>query len=224
MYSIYPYFSYAQESFVSYVFYMVNNKRVNDTYTNKARKEGYLARSIYKLEELDKKYHFFDEDTHAVLDIGCAPWSWLQYVDKTLSWKGKDDRVIIWCDIKKTLFSAAHVYAYQQDITDREWVKQIMQEHEIGQFDVIISDMAPDTIGTSDIDALRSIGLIEKTLRIYETYLKPEGKFAIKVFMWPGFDELMRDLKQMYGAGNICTFKPRSCRKSSKETYIVKRG
>ena len=62
-------------------------------------------------------------------------------------------------------------------------MQDILGQHQIEQFDVIVSDMAPDTIGKADIDAIRSIGLIEKTLRLYEKYLAPDGKFAIKVFM-----------------------------------------
>lgn len=70
-----------------------------------------------------------------------------------------------------------------QDVTDREGVAALLAEHHIEQFDVILSDMAPDTIGVADIDALKSVGLLEKTLWLYETYLAPHGKFAIKIFM-----------------------------------------
>ena len=114
--------------------------------------------------------------------------------------------------------------AYQQDISDREGVQKILDDECIEQFDVIVSDMAPDTIGTADIDAIRSMTLIQKTLRIYERYLKAWGKFAIKVFMWPWFDEFVRSMKEQYGTSNIVVFKPKSCRKGSKETYVVKRG
>lgn len=201
---------------------MAKNMRVDDVYTNKARKEWYLARSIYKLEEIDQKYHLFDEHTKSVLDIGCAPGSRLQYCAKEL--QQVDNKKIIGFDIKQTLFNGPGVFAYEQDITDRGGVKKILDEHMIDQCDLIISDMAPDTWGRADIDALRSVGLIEKTLWIYEAYLKEGGKFAIKVFMWPGFEELVRDLKEHYGSRNIVLFKPKSCRKASKETYIIKRG
>jgi len=83
--------------------------------------------------------------------------------------------------------------------------------------------MAPDTIGMSDIDALRSVNLIEKTFWIYEKHLKPEGKFVIKIFMGPGFDEFVRLCKDIRGAKQIVVFKPKACRKASKETYVIKR-
>ena len=79
---------------------------------------------------------------------------------------------IVGFDLKKVDLSLPGVIAYQQDISDREGVQKILDDECIEQFDVIVSDMAPDTIGTADIDAIRSMTLIQKTLRIYERYLK----------------------------------------------------
>ena len=280
---------------------MVKNIWVDDEYTNRARKEWYVARSVYKLAQIDQKYHLFSPEVRTVLDIWCAPGSWLQYVSKKIELRAKSKElrqdtwrwhrryqkmkewkmskwvnvwnmprstagcskciertkrnwkiekwkqgnvmeyvslgegirgeltfrsrfVVIGFDLKKVEIHLPGVYTYQQDITDRMWVQKILDQHEIQQFDVIISDMAPDTIGKADIDAIRSIGLIEKTLRLYEKYLAPWGKFAIKVFMWPGFDEFVREMKEKYWASNIVVYKPKACRKASKETYVVKRG
>jgi 23S rRNA U2552 (ribose-2'-O)-methylase RlmE/FtsJ len=100
----------------------------------------------------------------------------------------------------------------------------VFDELGITELDCIISDMAPDTMWRSDIDALRSVGLIEKTLWIYEEFLKEWWTFAIKIFMWPGFEELVRELKDIYGHSSIVTYKPKSCRKQSKETFIIKRS
>jgi len=202
------------------------NKRRDDHYTLKAKAENILARSFYKLEEIDKKANLFTEDTKNVLDIWCSPGSRLQYVSKklqTFPQDANDFPQVIWFDLKSSEVAMPYVYAYQQDITDTEWVETVLREHDIDTLDVIISDMAPDTIGNKEIDALRSIGLIEKTLWIYERFLKPDGKFVIKVFMWPWFDELVRWLKDKYGASHISVFKPKACRKASKETYILKR-
>ena len=191
--------------------------RNNDTHTRKARKEGFLARSVYKLEELDEKFRLFDETVNTVLDIWCAPGSWLQYVSSKLQ-----NGQAIGLDIKEVKLNLPYVTTYQQDITDRTWVQNILEQHQIEKFDLIISDMAPDTIWTSDIDAIRSIGLIEKSLWLYEDHLKEWGKFAIKIFMWPWFEEFVRDCKEKRWGKNIRVFKPKSCRKKSKETYVVK--
>jgi len=200
-----------------------NNKWINDPYTNKARNKKLVARSYFKLEEIDKKFELFTPETKKILDIWCAPWSWLQYCSQKVEELNVQDPTIIWFDLKRVIITLPNTHPYQQDITDREWVSKALENHAIESLDIIVSDMAPDTIGMKDIDALRSVGLIEKTLWIYEKFLVDWGKFAIKVFMWPGFEELVRDLKDMYGNANIQVFKPKSCRKASKETYIVKK-
>jgi len=206
---------------------MAKNIRVDDEYTNRARKEGYLARSIYKLQQINEKYTLFDNETKRILDIWCAPGSWLQFAHEQLANNPdipEEEKILIWFDIKDILYSGIYARTYQQDITDRVWVKQVFEELGIPQLDCIISDMAPDTMWRADIDALRSVGLIEKTLWIYEDFLKEWGKFAIKVFMWPGFEELVRELKDIYGNSAIVTYKPKACRKQSKETFIIKRS
>lgn len=202
---------------------MSNNKRINDTYSNKARAWNIVARSFYKLEEIDNKFNLFDSECRLVADIWCAPWSWLQYASKKFEDNRIKDWKIIWFDLKTVTLTLPHVTTYAQDITDKSAVESIFANHKIDSLDLIISDMAPDTIWMKDIDALRSVNLIEKTLRIYDRFLKEHGKFAIKIFMWPWFDDLVRDLKGIYWASSIIVFKPKACRKSSKETYIVKK-
>ena len=88
------------------------------------------------------------------------------------------------------------MYAYAQDITEQDKVDAIFAENEIEQVDFIQSDMAPNTIGDKETDAIRSIGLLEQTLRVYDKYLKPDGKFCTKIFMGPGFDEYVANLKK----------------------------
>ena len=190
-----------------------------DFYFKKAKKEWYKARSVFKLEEIDKKYKLFNKKQSLnILDIGCAPWSWVQYIDKVTS---KDSK-IIGVDLKSTKIDSKKVRCYVQDATNLEEMEQILTENNIKQLDIITSDMAPNTIWFKDIDAIRSINLVKSTLPIYEKFLKPDGKFVIKVFMWPWFDELVRELKQKYGWKNIKTFKPQAVRKISKEIYIIK--
>ena len=91
------------------------------------------------------------------------------------------------------------MHAYVQDITEQDKVNAIFAENNIEQVDFIQSDMAPNTIGDKETDAIRSIGLLEQTLRVYDKYLKPDGKFCTKIFMGPGFDEYVANLKKKYG-------------------------
>jgi 23S rRNA (uridine2552-2'-O)-methyltransferase len=91
------------------------------------------------------------------------------------------------------------MHTYVQDITEQDKVNAIFAENGIEQVDFIQSDMAPNTIGDKETDAIRSIGLLEQTLRVYDKYLKPDGKFCTKIFMGPGFDEYVANLKKKYG-------------------------
>ena len=197
---------------------------IQDHYFHLAKKDGYVARSAYKLQEIDEKFKFFWRGVDSVIDIGCAPWSRLQYTSRKLSKNNNKDSLIIGFDLKKVDLNLAHTHTFVQDITEQEAVKKILtlELWEQEQVDVIISDMAPDTVGDKSTDALRSCSLIMETMRMYEKLLKKDGKFTIKVFMWPGFDDLVSYCRERRWASHIKIFKPKACRKESKETYIVK--
>ena len=193
-----------------------------DFYFKKAKKEWYKARSAFKLEEIQNKFHIIDKNTKTVVDIGCAPWSWMQYTISLLQKMHVKDYRLIWFDLKKVEIQLPWMYTYVQDITDQNKVNAIFAENWIEQVDFIQSDMAPNTIGDKETDAIRSIGLLEQTLRVYDKYLKPDWKFCTKIFMGPWFDEYVANLKKKYGWKNIKVFKPESCRRESKETYVIK--
>jgi len=190
-----------------------------DFYFKKAKKEWYKARSVFKLEEINQKFQLFSRKSKInVLDIGCAPGSWVQYLSKVLSNKSK----IIWLDLKKAELKEKNIFCYEQDATKLYEVEKILAEHNIEKLDLITSDMAPNTIGFKDIDSIRSLELVKSTLPLYDKFLKEDGKFVIKIFMWPWFDEFIKELKQKYWGKNIRTFKPDAVRKISKEIYIIR--
>jgi len=193
-----------------------------DFYFKQAKKVWYKARSAFKLDEIQDKFHVIDKNTKTIIDIGCAPGSWLQYSVSQMQKLQVKNHKIIGFDLKKVELNLPGVFTYVQDITDQEAVKAILAEHQIEKVDFIQSDMAPNTTGIKDLDAMRSVWLIEQTLRMYQTLLKPEWKFVIKIFMGPGFQEFVLQLKGIYGWSKIKVFKPKSCRKESKETFIVK--
>ena len=178
-----------------------------DFYFKKAKKEWYKARSAFKLQEIQDKFWLITKNTRSVLDIGCAPWSWLQYTIGHL---------------KKVELNFPGLSTYVQDITEQEKVYSILSQHQLSQFDFIQSDIAPNTIGLKDIDAMRSIDLLEQTYWMYDELLRDDGTFVIKIFMWPGFDEFVAKIKKRFWAKTIKLFKPQSCRANSKETYIVR--
>ena len=193
-----------------------------DFYFKKAKKEWYKARSAFKLEEIQNKFHLIDKNTKTVVDIGCAPGSWMQYTISLLQKMQVKDYQVFGFDLKKVEIQLPWMHTYVQDITEQDKVNAIFAENNIEQVDFIQSDMAPNTIGDKETDAIRSIGLLEQTLRVYDKYLKPDGKFCTKIFMGPWFDEYVANLKKKYGWKNIKVFKPESCRRESKETYVIK--
>lgn len=193
-----------------------------DFYFKKAKKTGYKARSAFKLEEIQQKYELITPQTRNILDIGCAPGSWIQYSFAQLKKNRTKDFKIIGLDIKPVELNFPQIKTYVQDITDTAGVQAIFEAEQVQQFDFIQSDMAPNTIGLRDIDAIRSLDLIQQSYWIYEQYLNPQGSFAIKLFMGPGFDEFIMQLKKRFWGKNIKVFKPESSRKQSKETYVIK--
>lgn len=193
-----------------------------DFYFKKAKQAWYKARSAFKLEEINDKFHLINKSTKTVLDVWCSPGSWMQFTYAQLQKLGVKDFTILWFDLKPVEISLPWVFTYIQDITDHVWVSKIFKKHKLEKLDFIQSDMAPNTMGMKDFDAIRSVWLLEQTLRIYKEFLKPDGKFVIKIFMGPGFDAFVLDLKKIYGGKNIKVYKPKACRSESKETYIIK--
>lgn len=187
-----------------------------DHYFHKAKQSWFVARSAFKLEELDSKFWLFTRGVHSVLDIWCSPGSWIQYAHTKIN-KSKSFK-IIWLDLKPVKIELDHVYTYVQDASDIVAVDKIISYHHIINFDVIMSDLAPNTIWYKDIDAIRSIEILEKIMPVYERYLKPDGKFAIKIFMWPWFDQFIANCKKIRWGTHIKVFKPKSSRDISKET------
>lgn len=193
-----------------------------DYYFKKAKKTWYKARSAFKLEEIDNKFHIFNKNTKNILDIWCYPWSWIQYIYGKLNKLNVQNYKIVWFDLMQAEMNMEWVFLYQQDIKDKEGVSWILENLGLWELDVIVSDMAPNTIWMKDIDSMKSVDLLEESFYVYQSYLKQDGKFVMKVFMWPWFEEFLWKLKKIYWWKNIKTYKPSSTRKSSKETYLIK--
>ncbi|MDR0282360.1 MAG: RlmE family RNA methyltransferase [Candidatus Peribacteria bacterium] len=145
-----------------------------DYYFKEAKKAGYKARSAFKLEEIQDKFRLITKATKTILDIGCAPGSWLQYTVAQLQKFKTKDYTVIGFDLKPVEINLPGMYTYIQDVTHQGKVDEILASHRVQQVDFIQSDMAPNTIGHKEADAIRSIGLLEETLRIYEKYLKTD--------------------------------------------------
>jgi 23S rRNA (uridine2552-2'-O)-methyltransferase len=187
-----------------------------DHYTRQAQKEHFPARSVYKLKEIQQKYRLIKRGDR-VLDLGCAPGSWLLYAAEIAG----PDGLVVGIDLKPvTVQLPANARFYAGDI--ETVTAAFEQAGEVGRFDVVLSDMAPATIGHKATDAVRSLHLCEAALDIVHTRLVPGGNFATKIFQGPDFKTYSDKVKA--GFRQVKIYKPQSSRKASKEIYIIGTG
>jgi len=191
--------------------------KVKDHYFNKAKKDNYLARSIYKLEEIDKKYKVLKKND-VVLDLGYYPGSWIQYTAKKVGLNG----AVVGIDIKEVntkLESISNVSVYQKDINDVKNLEELGVNH---KFDAIVSDMAPNTTGIKSVDQLRSLQLVEMVFYHLPSFLKEGGNFVIKVFDSNDAQVFLKENKHRFSRFQY--LKPKSTRSVSKEFFVIGLG
>lgn len=188
----------------------------NDSWARKAKEEGYRARSVFKLKELDEHCKLLKPGM-TILDLGAAPGSWLQYAAEKIGPKGK----AIGIDILKIHPICAHVRTYEQDIINVKAVAAILAQEEVHYVDLILSDLAPNTSGIKDIDQWRSVELDRAVIAIAETHLKPGSRCVLKVLRGADFDEFFLELKG--GGWKVQMEKPVASRDRSREVYLVLR-
>jgi 23S rRNA (uridine2552-2'-O)-methyltransferase len=184
----------------------------DDHYALRARKEQWLARSVYKLEEIDKKYKLLGPGDR-VLDLGCYPGSWSQYGLKKVGPKGE----VVGVDLKKPQgFSAPNFKFIQADILTLD-IEVLVDQ--IGLRDGVLSDLAPRTSGIGVTDAARSLRLAERALEIALALLKKGGNFLCKVFEGEDLPAYRKEILQRFRQGR--TVRPAAVRKASREVYIL---
>lgn len=186
-----------------------------DHYTRKAQKENYAARSVFKLQEIQKKTHVLAKGDR-VLDLGCAPGSWTQYAAELVGPGGRVTGV----DLKPvTVALPPHARTVTGDILEPDAETRELLS---GPFDAVLSDMAPSTTGNRNVDAVRSFVLAESALELARTALRPGGGFVCKIFQGPDFEEFLKRIKTGFDRHKI--FKPQSSRKASAEIFIIGMG
>lgn len=192
-------------------------KTYRDHYFLKAKRENYPARSVYKLKEMDARFHLLKPGMK-VLDLGAAPGSWSLYAAERVGRSGH----VFGCDLQttETVFPA-NVTFLQENVFERtEDFERLLDEE--GPFDLVMSDMAPRTTGTRFTDQARSLELCLEAVQVADRWLKPGGSFIAKIFMGPDFQELAHALKKRFST--VKTFKPNSSRAESKEIFEVGMG
>lgn len=187
----------------------------DEFYTRKAREEGYPARSVYKLKEIDEKYRIIKEGD-AVLDLGCAPGSWLLYISEKVGKKGG----VVGVDIEDVIapkkenisFIKKDILSFQEEEL-KEWQ---------GRFGVVVADLSPRTSGIKSIDVAKSLELNEAAFDVVKTALKKGGNFVCKIFEGEGSDEFVKNVEKYFESTK--RFRPMAVMKRSKEFYIVAKG
>jgi 23S rRNA (uridine2552-2'-O)-methyltransferase len=170
-----------------------------------------LARSVYKLEEIDRRVRLFRRGQR-VLDLGASPGSWSLYAAERVGREGR----VLGIDIKPPSAAApTNVELREADIFT-------LTPEELGgyqSFEVVLSDMAPNTTGNRFTDQCRSHELFMQALLIAESVLVPGGSFVGKLFQGPDFDAARQRLSELFGAQRI--IRPKATRSESIETFLV---
>ena len=187
------------------------NKQKKDIYVRRSKIDGYRARSVYKLIEINKKFKIFKSGI-SVLDIGAAPGSWSQYVSKIVK-NGK----IISLDLKEMEF-IKNTIQIKGDFTDIDVQKKIKKLLS-NKLDIVMSDMAVNTTGIKNIDSIQTGELCKDAMIFSKEVLSLNGFFISKIFMGSTFNEIVALGKKIFK--EVKVFKPLSSRKESKESFII---
>jgi 23S rRNA (uridine2552-2'-O)-methyltransferase len=185
-----------------------------DRFHQQAKREGFLARAVYKLEELDGKFTIFAPGQR-VLDLGCAPGSWLQYARGKVGERG----LLVGLDRSPLRGEVAGARIVVGDVMT---IDPLVLRGDLSAFDVVLSDMAPDTSGVRSLDQARSEALFERALELATELLAPGGAFVGKLFQGPDFKRLVDAVRARFAVGKSA--KPASSRQISIEQYVVGKG
>jgi 23S rRNA (uridine2552-2'-O)-methyltransferase len=185
----------------------------NDKWSQRAAKEGYRARSVFKLMELDERFHLLEPGMH-VLDLGAAPGSWLQYASKKI-FNGR----ALGLDLQEIAKIGPNVTTRVCDILDPVKVGEELKALAWKNVDLILSDLAPNTSGIKDVDQWRSVELCAAVLTLAQQYLKRRGTVVMKIFRGRDFDAFIQRVRVHFPILKIVTVK--ASRDRSREVYVV---
>lgn len=197
------------------------NQHVNDPYVKAAQKDGYRARAAYKLKEIDEQLGLI-RPGDTVVDLGCAPGAWSQYVRRRLSPAGAAagalNGTIIGLDMLPMQPIEGVTYI-QGDFREQAVLEQLEQALQGRLADAVVSDMAPNLSGVESVDAVRIAHLIELAVAFAQSHMKPQGALVVKLFHGSGYAQLVQLFKECFKV--VKPFKPKASRDRSSETFLV---
>ena len=190
-------------------------RQLNDPYVKRAKAEGYRSRAAYKLIELDEKFGLL-KGVRAVVDLGIAPGGWSQVVRR------KSPRAAIaGIDLLPT-DPIEGVAILQMDFMDDAAPERLREAIGTEEIDLVLSDMAANTVGHPQTDHLRTMGLVEAGMEFACEVLKPGGAYVAKVLAGGADHKLVADLKRHFTT--VKHAKPPASRKDSSEWYVIAQG
>jgi 23S rRNA (uridine2552-2'-O)-methyltransferase len=197
---------------------------INDPYVKLASREGYRARAAYKLKEIDETLGLI-KPGQLVVDLGCTPGAWSQYVRRRLSPEGAAvgdlNGTIIGLDLLP-MEPIEGVTFIQGDFREADVLERLTAALQGRQADLVVSDMAPNLSGIASADAARIEYLVELAIEFAQNHMKPQGALVAKVFHGGSYNQVVQHFKAAFEI--VKPFKPKASRDRSSETFLIGLG
>ena len=190
---------------------------VKDEYYFKAKKEWFRARSAFKLMEIQERYWIIEPDMD-ICDVWAAPWSFIQYTKRII----KDTGKIVWIDLKPiSKYTQKNINTIVHSILEIDTLIPKVEEYiwKGNKFDLMLSDIWPDTTWIKDLDQQNSVELNIKILEFSQTFLKKWWNLLLKVFKWDEFYDLINVINKHFD--RFTEIKPKACRDRSFEEFVI---
>jgi 23S rRNA (uridine2552-2'-O)-methyltransferase len=192
---------------------------INDPYVKLAQKEGYRARAAYKLKEIDESENLI-KPGQVIVDLGCTPGSWSQYVRNRLAGKagGGIHGTIVGLDMLP-MEPIADVHFILGDFREESVMQQLEQVLEGRKVDLVLSDMAPNLSGIAVADAARIEHIIDLAIEFTQKHMKPTGSLLVKCFNGTGYSQLIENFRREFKI--VTQKKPKASRDKSSEIFLL---
>lgn len=192
---------------------------INDPYVKQAQKEGYRARAVYKLKEIDEGEKLI-KPGQIIVDLGSTPGSWSQYARNKLAGKagGGIDGLIIGLDMLP-MEPIADVHFIQGDFREQRVLRQLEVLLEGRKVDLVLSDMAPNLSGIATADAARMEHIIDLAMEFARLHMKPSGALLVKCFNGQGYSQIVEKFKQEFKV--VSSKKPKASKDKSSEVFLL---
>ena len=190
-------------------------RQFNDPYTKLAKQKGYRSRSAFKIIEINKKFKFLKNHLY-IVDLGSAPGGWSQ-VCSEINKNGKNLSIDI-LDMDKI----DNIFFYKKDFNEVDFLDFVNNFFDQNKVDIVLSDMAVNTTGNKDLDAIKTNSIALDVINLSKVILKPKSTLLVKIFSGKDEDILIKNAKDFFKS--IERIKPDSSRKESREMYLLCRN